>query len=180
MSAPRTTTHERLHRLCMTAIFAALIFVATAYLPRIPTATGYVHVGDALVFLAASLLPTPDAVAASALGGGLADLLTGYAVWSPASCFIKGASALAFTARRSRMACGRNAAAIAVAACLCVGGYYVWGAIFVSRSWVAPVAELLPNLMQTAVSSVAYFALAAVFDRIPVLRRALTGRHGRS
>ncbi|MBQ8398194.1 MAG: TIGR04002 family protein [Clostridia bacterium] len=171
MSTPTSKSHESLRRLCLAAVFAALVFVATAYLPRIPTVNGYVHLGDTLVFLCASLLPMPYAVAASAIGGGLADLLTGYAIWAPASFIIKGATAFFFTSRGKKILCAKNFIAIAIAAVICVGGYYVWAAIFISGSWAAPVSELFPNLMQTVVSGVLYVVIALVFDRVPALRR---------
>ena len=39
--------------LVLSAMFAALIFVLTAYL-HIPSHTGYTHVGDAFIYMAAS------------------------------------------------------------------------------------------------------------------------------
>ena len=50
------------------ALFAAVITLTTAYLLHIPVPTGYVHLGDAFVYLAAPLLPAPYAVAAAANG----------------------------------------------------------------------------------------------------------------
>ena len=43
-------------QLTFSAVFAALIFVTTAYLFHIPTGFngGYVHLGDAFIYLAAS------------------------------------------------------------------------------------------------------------------------------
>ncbi len=68
---------NKLHLLIMSALFAAAIAVMTAYLLHIPIPTGgYIHVGDALIYLAACLLPAPYAVGAAMVGAGLADLLT--------------------------------------------------------------------------------------------------------
>ena len=62
---------QRLHLLIMSALFAAAIAVMTAYLLHIPIPTGgYIHVGDALIYLAACLLPTPHAVGAAMVGAG--------------------------------------------------------------------------------------------------------------
>ncbi len=168
---PVKKSRAAVRHLCVSALFAALVFVATAYLPRIPTVNGYVHLGDTFVFLCASLLPTPYAIAASALGGGMADLMTGYAIWAPASFLIKGATAVFFTSRAKQILCARNFFAVAAAGAICVGGYYLWAALVISGSWVAPVSELLPNLMQTVVSGIFYALLAAVLDRAPALRR---------
>ena len=65
-----------IRRLVLSGLFIAIIFVLTAYL-HIPTAKGYIHIGDAMIFLSASLLPTPYAIAVSAIGGALADALSG-------------------------------------------------------------------------------------------------------
>ena len=68
---------ENLHQLVTTALFAAAITVMTAYMLHIPIPTGgYIHLGDALIYLAACLLPFPYAAAAATIGAGLADLLT--------------------------------------------------------------------------------------------------------
>ena len=69
--------HQKLYRLVTAALFAAAIAVMTAYMLHIPIPTGgYIHIGDALIYLAACLLPAPWAMAAGAVGAGLADLLT--------------------------------------------------------------------------------------------------------
>ena len=72
---------RKLHLLVISALFAAAIAVMTAYLLHIPIPTGgYIHVGDALIYLAACLLPAPYAVGAAMVGAGLAAcLLTGSA-----------------------------------------------------------------------------------------------------
>ena len=69
-------------------MFAALIFVLTAYL-HIPSHTGYTHVGDAFIYMAASLLPTPYAIGASVVGAAMADALSGYVIWVVPTIIIK-------------------------------------------------------------------------------------------
>ena len=51
-----STKHIQL--ICVTGLFAAMIYVLTAWL-HIPTGAGYTHAGDGLIYLAASMLPTP-------------------------------------------------------------------------------------------------------------------------
>ena len=168
-------SHSRipLRHLCNAAVFSALIFVATAFLPRISTLNGYVHLGDIFVFLCGSLLSPVYAFSAAALGGFLADLLTGYPAWAVASLLIKGFTALCFSSRRSRILCPRNLLGILPAALLCVGGYYIWAAVFISGSWVAPVAEMFPNLMQTVVSGILYAVISLAIDHVPALKNLL-------
>ena len=59
-------------------LFAAMITIMTAYICHIPYGAngGYIHFGDTLIYLAAVLLPRPYALAAAAIGGGMADMLT--------------------------------------------------------------------------------------------------------
>ena len=46
--------YEKIKLMCFAGIFTAIVFVFTAYL-HIPSHTGYTHVGDAFIYLAASL-----------------------------------------------------------------------------------------------------------------------------
>ena len=87
---------EKLRLLVTTGLFAALIYVFTAYL-HIPSGAGYTHAGDGLIYLAACILPTPYAAAAGAIGGALADGLSGYAMWMPATIVIKAVTAIFFS-----------------------------------------------------------------------------------
>ena len=93
---------SKIRLLTLTALFAALIFLLTAYL-HIPSANGYTHIGDAFVYLAGALLPPGYAAAAGAIGAALADLMTGYAFWAPASILIKALTACLFTAKASKI-----------------------------------------------------------------------------
>lgn len=161
---------RKIQRYCITALFASLIFVATAYLPRFSIGVGYVHIGDAFVYLAASLLPAPFAVFAAATGAALADLITGYAIWIPATLVIKGLTALCFTARGKSILCCRNLLALAGAALICCAGYYLYEAV-IYLNFVAPLSWVLPNFLQSAVSAVLYLPLATVLARIPYFNK---------
>ena len=76
VSEPKTKESQsvRMRYLTITGLFAAMIAIMTAYICHIPVGAnnGYIHFGDSLIYLAAALLPTPYALAAAAIGGGLA------------------------------------------------------------------------------------------------------------
>lgn len=152
------------YRLCIGGVLAALVFVATAVV-HIPSHTGYIHVGDAFIYLAACLLPHPYAAAAGAVGAALSDALTGYAIWVPGTVIIKAAAVFFFTARRDKLLCPRNLLALLPSFAVCIGGYYVYEALITSN-WVAPLAGLLPSLMQCVASAVVFVLLAAALDRL--------------
>lgn len=82
-------------KLVLTALFAALTCVATMII-RIPTpgTGGYIHPGDALVILSGIILGPLYGFLAAGLGSALADLLSGYVFYMPATFIIKGLVAL--------------------------------------------------------------------------------------
>lgn len=106
----------------MTGLFAAMIYVLTAWL-HIPTGAGYTHAGDGLIYLAASMLPTPYAMAAGAIGAGLADGLSGFVVWLPGTIVIKAITALCFSRKTEKIICVRNLLGIIPALVICVVCY---------------------------------------------------------
>ncbi len=81
--------------MAMTAMFTALITVATAFI-KVPSPVGYTHAGDSMVYLSACVLPAPYGIIASALGGGLSDLIAGYPQWILPTMIIKALNAVPF------------------------------------------------------------------------------------
>lgn len=161
-----------LRRLCQSAVFAAIIFVFTAYL-HVPTFNGYTHIWDGFLFLAASLLPPGYTAAAGAIGAGLADLLSGYGIWAPATVVIKAATALFFTAKAPTFLCRHNYFALIPAYLLCAGGYYFYESI-ITGSFIAPAAGIIGYTIQVALSALVYLALAKALDRGGVKQRLVS------
>ena len=81
-------------KLTFTGLMAALICVLTMF-PHIPNpaGSGYIHLGDGMILLAAMVVG-PLAIPAAAIGSALADLFSGYALYAPATAVIKGLVAL--------------------------------------------------------------------------------------
>lgn len=151
----------------LTAMFAALIFVVTAYLFHIPTPAtgGYIHLGDAFLYLAASILPAPYAVAAGGIGEALSDALTGSAVYALPTLAVKAAMALCFTSADRTVVSRRNLFACVFAGLICIGGYYLTE-VFLLRSFTSPLAEVPANLVQASASAAVYLLLGRAFDRL--------------
>lgn len=163
--------NRQIHNLCLAAVFAAVIYVFTALL-HVPTHTGYTHVGDAFVYLAASLLPMPYAMAAGAIGAALSDLLTGYAMWAPASAVIKALTAMAFTSRAGTILCRRNFLALIPALALCAGGYYGYECLITGNA-IAPLAGIPGYCVQVGLSAALYLAAGKALDRMGFKTRYL-------
>ena len=156
-------------RICLTALMAAIIYVFTAYI-HVPSHTGYTHVGDGFLYLAASLLPAPFAAAAGAIGAGLADLLSGYGIWAPGTVIIKVLTAFCFTSRREKLVNKRNVLGILPALVICVGRYYLYEAL-ITGDFTAPALGIPGYLTQVALSSVVYLALGSALDRAGIKKK---------
>ncbi len=160
----------KIRRLTAAGLFAALIYVFTAYL-HIPTGAGYTHAGDGLIYLAACILPLPYAAAAGAIGGALADGLTGFAVWMPATVIIKSATVLFFSNKGEKILTLRNIMGIIPSLILCVVGYSLYEGVVMARGFSAAAisaafAQTPAYCIQVAASTVLFIAVGLGLDKM--------------
>lgn len=156
---------ETLRTLVTTAMFAAAITIMTAYILHIPIPTGgYIHLGDALIYLAACLLPVPYAAAAAAIGAGLADLLTA-PVWVLPTLVIKTVVVLFFTSRGERLLCRRNLAAVVLAGLFSPAAYALAGCAM-AGTMAAFAPQFLGTLVQGIGSGVLFLVIAPALDGV--------------
>ena len=82
-------------RMSIVALLAAMSFVLTAFaqIPY-PAGLGYFNFGDVITILAALLFGPIEGALAGMLGGGLADLFLGSAIYIPFTVVAKGSMAL--------------------------------------------------------------------------------------
>ena len=161
------------------AMFAAMIAVMTAFV-QIKTPTGgYVHLGDSMIYLAASFLPLPYAVAAAAIGGGIADLLV-YPETLIYTVIIKAVNAVFFSAKSDRLLTKRNALMTIPSGLVTVVGYSIsklirlllagdsFRSALVNALWKMP-----ENSIQAVASALIFIAIAAAFDKADIKKRML-------
>ena len=158
--------NERIKLMCLAGIFTAVVFVFTAYL-HIPSHTGYTHVGDGFIYLAACLLPLPYAMFVGAGGALLADCLTGFAIWAPGSIIIKTAAVLFFSRKSKNIICLRNILALIPAWVLCIGGYYLYEAL-ITGNFVSPLAGIPGYITQSLLSSILFVAVGLAMDKLNI------------
>lgn len=164
------TDHTKLRRLTTAALFAAAITITTAYLLHIPLPTGgYVHVGDALIYLSACLLPMPWAMMTGAVGAGLADLLTA-PMWALPTLIIKAIICLPFTSKSDKIFCTRNVVAVLISGLLSPTLYGFVNVIF-AGGWAAFPPQFLGTLVQSVASGIIFLLFAFAFDRIGLKKR---------
>lgn len=158
-------------KITITGIMAALITVMTAYIFHMPIGVngGYVHFGDALIYLAAAVLPTPYAMAAAAIGGGLADLLTA-PMWAPATIIIKMLIVLPFTSKSGKIITKRNLFATVIAYFISGFGYFV-AEYLLFETWSVLLVSMGQSLIQSMGSAVVFIALGLALDKAQVKNR---------
>lgn len=82
--------HSSTYKIVLTALFAALICVATMLIQvPIPATGGYANLGDGIILMCAFLMNPLYAVIAAGLGSLLADLLAGYISYAFGTMVIK-------------------------------------------------------------------------------------------
>ena len=158
-------------KITITGIMAALITVMTAYIFHMPIGVngGYVHFGDALIYLAATVLPAPYAMAAAAIGGGLADLLTA-PMWAPATIIIKMLIVLPFTSKSGKIITKRNLIATVLAYFISGFGYFV-AEYLLFETWSVLLVSMGQTLIQSLGSAVVFIALGLALDKAQVKNR---------
>lgn len=156
---------RKIQYLTITGILAAMITLMTAYVCHIPIGTsgGYIHFGDALIYLGAALLPKPYAIAAAVIGGGMADLLTA-PMWAPATMIIKLLIVLPFTSETPRILNLRNVAAMVISGVITCLGYFV-AEYLLFGTWAVFFASVFPNMIQALGSAVFFTIIAAALEK---------------
>lgn len=155
---------EKIKLMCITGVFVAIVYIFTAYF-HIPSHTGYTHIGDGFIYIAACILPLPYAVATGAVGALLADCLSGFAIWAPASVIIKSLTVLCFSSKNEKIVCLRNILALIPAWFVCIFGYYLYESI-ITGNFIAPLAGIMGYITQCALSSILFVVLGSALDRI--------------
>lgn len=158
--------NNRIKFMCLAGIFTAVVYVFTAYL-HIPSHTGYTHIGDGFIYLAACLLPLPYAIFVGAAGALLADCLTGFAIWAPGSIIIKTVAVLFFTSKGTKIISLRNTLALLPASIICIGGYYIYEAL-ITGNFVAALAGIPGYITQSVLSSIIFILLGLALDKFKI------------
>lgn len=160
----------RTKTLVVTALFAALTMIATLFL-KFPLALGYVHLGDAFVFLSGFMLGPFWGAAAAGVGSALADVAGGYAIYAPITAIVKAVMALlgAFLGKKLVKIVKKELFAETIAGivgtCVLTLGYFFYETLLYSIG--AAVANVLWNLLQGGVGVLISVSLM----RLPIMKK---------
>lgn len=157
--------NNKIKYMTATGIMAALITLMTAYICHIPVGVngGYIHFGDSLIYLAAVLLPRPYALAAAAIGGGLADLFTA-PMWVPATVIIKMLITLPFTNRSTKIIVPRNLIALILGYFISGTGYF-FAEYILFGNWSVFLVSMSQSLIQSGGSAVFFIIFGMALDK---------------
>ena len=151
----KTKARSKLRITALCGIFAALVFIGTQL--RIPTAIGYINLGDGVILIASYFIG-PAAFFPGAIGSALSDLIAGYPMYIAPTFIIKGlmglVAALIMTKSHGKKAAGFVIRLIACVAAelIMVAGYFVFEALYYEVA--AAVGSVLFNLFQAGIAIV--------------------------
>lgn len=170
--------NEKLYKIIVAAMMAALACVATMII-RIPSPMqGYVNLGDAVVLMCGWILGPIYGVAAAGIGSMLADILAAYPHYAPGTLVIKAVVALIayvlFTAlRRGKEQNTKNLILPLVISGIAgeiamVVLYFVYASLLLGKGWAA-AASIPGNLMQGLVGIIVGAALYVLISKSKAL-----------
>ena len=158
--------NQKVRKLVLSALMAALVYVATSIIQIPSPVNGYVNLGDCFVLLSGWLLGPWWGGAAGGIGSMLADLLLGYGHYAPGTLIIKGLMALVGALIFKAFGKSSVGALISglVSEIIMVAGYFGYAALRLGKG-IGAAASVPGNLVQGAVGLIAGFLLLQVARR---------------
>ena len=163
---------KKIRKLVVSALMAALTYVATMVIQIPSPMNGYVNLGDCFVLLSGWLLGPWYGGAAAGIGSMLTDLLYGYGYYAPGTFIIKGLDALVAALIFNAM--GRtNVAAIVsgvVGEFIMVVGYFAYAGLLLGKG-IGAAASIPGNLVQAAMGLVIGFVLLKITQKTRIAEK---------
>lgn len=184
-----TEYKDKTTKIILTGLMMAMIVVATMLLIiPVPFGNGYIHLGDAMIFLSVLILGWRYGAAAAGVGSMLADILVGYAIWAPWTLFVKGimGAVMGLFIIKAMNKEGKSVLGVPVyqligmilAGCEMVAGYYIAEGV-IYGNFVSALLGIPWNIVQFGVGTVLATLLAAALYKTPARKffayRPLTG-----
>ena len=166
---------EKTLKLTYTAMLTAMVCVATMLI-RIPTMVGYTNLGDGFILLSAFLFGPFYGAVAGGIGSMLADIISGYAFYAPATLVIKGLiaviAALLWKAmsKRGGDKVWKKILASLVAEIWMAAGYWTFETLFLGEAKAA-LATVPNNIAQGLVGVVLGMVLYYALSKLPMWKK---------
>lgn len=166
---------EKTLKLTYTAMLTAMVCVATMLI-RIPTMVGYTNLGDGFILLSAFLFGPFYGAVAGGIGSMLADIISGYAFYAPATLVIKVLiaviAALLWKAmsKRGGDKVWKKILASLVAEIWMAAGYWTFETLFLGEAKAA-LASVPNNIAQGLVGVVLGMVLYYALSKLPMWKK---------
>ncbi|MEG0829592.1 MAG: ECF transporter S component [Anaerovoracaceae bacterium] len=167
-------------KIVMTALMMCMIMVATMFIRvPIPFTQGYVHLGDAMIFLAVLIVGWKYGAVAAAVGCSMADIIGGFAMWAPWTFVIKAIMAivmglfiqgtLKFKEKNFAGFPVLEILGMIIAGIIMVAGYYIAEGLMYGN-WIVPLAGIPWNAGQFAAGMVIASIIGVALSKTPARR----------
>ncbi len=160
---------ELLYRKTYTAVFSAIVLFSTLFVKfSTGLGEGYIHFGDCFIYLSACILPFPYCLIAGAIGGALADILGGFAIWAIPTAIIKILIALPFALvckkeKSEKILNKRTTLMPMVSGIITILGYFIAECILYSVA--SATLSLIGNTIQAVASGILFYIIAIPLDK---------------
>lgn len=166
---------DRIKRMVLTALLAALSCVATIVIQIPSPMNGYVNLGDCFVLLSAWMLGPWYGAAAGGIGSMFADIITGYAYYAPGTLIIKGLVALTagflFNLIKKKNSYVAMLVSGIVSECIMVLGYFLYAGLILGKGLFGNAGAALSvpgNCIQALVGIAIGIAVMFVLNQMGV------------
>lgn len=143
--------------LVLTSLAIGLVFIATLFGFELPALNqgGYTHLGTGMIFTLAILLGSKKGAISGAIGAGLCDLATGYAIWAPTTIITRGivgyiVGRIAHKDGKQEVSNIINIISMILGGIVLLAGYYIGEAVTFGN-WIAPINSVVPNIIQVVI-----------------------------
>ena len=170
-------TNNKTNTLVMSALRIAIVTVSIMFIKvPIPFTQGYVHLGDAMIFMSVMILGWKHGAIAAAIGGALGDILGGFPVWAPWTFCLKGIMAvilglmISYALKKQWIMIGRmplgGLLGMVIGGIVMVAGYYAAEGIMYGN-WAVAALGIPWNIGQFVVGLIIAWALTMALTKTP-------------
>ena len=163
---------KKIRKLVISAMMAALTYIATMVIQIPSPMNGYVNLGDCFVLLCGWLLGPWYGGAAAGIGSMLTDLLSGYGHYAPGTFVSMGLDALVAAVLFRTMGRTSTAALVSglVGEAIMVAGYFGYAALLLGKG-LGAAASIPGNLVQAALGLLIGFLLLKVLQKTRIAEK---------
>lgn len=164
--------NERTRKIVFNGIMIALVCMVTMVIQiPMPGTSGYINVGDSIIFISSILFGPITGMLAGGIGSMLADILSGYAHWAIFSLLIKGLEGyLVGILIKNNIKILRCILSTTIGVLTMVTGYFISG-IILKGSVLISLGSVPANLIQGIVSMIIAILISSYLRKVKYVNK---------